>query len=278
MTIARTLDELAPSLGGVLVPTMGALHVGHLDLVRHAATIAHDRGGLPVVVSIFVNPTQFDEQHDYDRYPRQVEHDAQRCFDAGATCVFAPQVETMYPPDGSVGVPPIPAVGDGPGLEDTYRPGHFAGVCQVCNRLFELCEPVASVFGEKDWQQLRVVTAMVEAAGMGIDIVGYPTVRETDGLAMSSRNVHLDDEERARAAALSKALRAAGAVDEPTAAEATGRTILEAASIETEYFAVREARDLLRQPEPGEAGRVLVAGRLGLTRLIDNAPWPAMPG
>ncbi len=274
MSIVHRASELGRFAGGVLVPTMGYLHPGHVRLVAHAARYLAERrlsGG--VIVSVFVNPTQFDEQHDYDRYPRDLERDAAMCFEAGADCVFAPEVDEVYPPDGSVTVPDLPASARLPGLEDTYRPGHFEGVCQVCKRLLELTGAKAAVFGEKDWQQYIVIRDLVEQEGMDVEIVPHPTVREEDGLAMSSRNVHLDERERKMAAALSAALEEARRHRDPAAAEAAGRVVLDAAGVVTEYLAVRDAETLVGPPKPGGAGRVLVAGRLGLTRLIDNSRW-----
>jgi pantoate--beta-alanine ligase len=261
-------------LGGVLVPTMGALHLGHTTLIKRAAELA---GQGPCVVSIFVNPTQFNEKADFDRYPRTPKMDMDMCREAGATIVFAPDVETMYPTPEAAPVPPLPAVASQPGLEDGFRPGHFAGVCQVVLRLFHLLEPVAAFFGEKDWQQLQVITAMTRQEGLGIRIVPHATIRDPDGLAMSSRNRLLSDEERRAALAIPRALTAAGAAPDPAAAERAMREELERSTLQVEYAVVRDAATLIGPP--GRAGgRALIAARSGRTRLIDNAPWPLTAG
>lgn len=273
LSIARSLADLEPFKGGVVVPTMGALHPGHLMLVEMARKIADERGGIPVVVSVFVNPTQFNEQLDFDTYPKRLDEDAQGCAKAGASCIFAPEVETMYPPDDPVPVPPLPKVADGPMLEDHYRPGHFPGVCQVCKRLFDLCQPRATIFGEKDWQQLACIRAMNEQLNLGIDVIGHPTVREPDGLAMSSRNLNLTPEQRKQAIGISRGFVEAGKHTDPKQAERVGREVAESHGVRIEYMAVRDAQTLF-DPEPGKPARVLAAGRLGAVRLIDNAPWP----
>jgi pantoate--beta-alanine ligase len=274
MPIAHTIDQLAPFTGGILIPTMGALHPGHLLIVEAARKYADKHSGLPVVVSIFVNPTQFNEQIDFDTYPKRLEQDARGCTDAGATCIFAPAVETMYPEHNPVPIPPLPAVVDGPRLEDLYRPGHFPGVCQVCNRLFELCKPRATIFGEKDWQQLTAIRAMCAQLDLPIDVLGHPTVREADGLAMSSRNLNLTPEQRGQAVGIARGLVEAGKHTDPAVAEQAGLQAAEACGVRMEYLSVRDAETLLA-PTPGKPARVLAAGRLGDVRLIDNAPWPA---
>lgn len=268
---------------------MGALHEGHARLVEHAARIARDASA-PVVVSVFVNPTQFNEAHDFQSYPRDPERDVELCARAGASHVFLPSVETMYPSGAGAGragrVPALPDVAREPGLEDAHRPGHFRGVCQVCLRLFELTRCAKAVFGEKDWQQLQTVRALVRQEGLAMEIVPSPTVREPDGLAMSSRNRRLSPADRARAVALSRALEAAGTLDDVESAEALGRATLEAAWVRPEYFAIRDARTLMAV-RPGQPMRALVAGRVGGVagsgggklkeddvRLIDNVPWP----
>lgn len=262
-------------LGGVLVPTMGALHDGHGALIRDGVQLARERGDAAgCTVSIFVNPTQFNDRADFDRYPRTEKEDLARCEGAGAAAVFAPDVETMYPPPPHPGVtvPPLPRVATEPGLEDAHRPGHFAGVCQVVMRLFRLLRPAAAVFGEKDWQQLRVISAMTEEAGLSLEIVPAPTVREPDGLAMSSRNRFLTPAERRQAASLSAALIRAGAETEPGRAEGVMRAVLAEAGLVPEYAVVRDARTL--GPAGPAAARALIACRVGSVRLIDNAPWP----
>ncbi|MDX2115468.1 MAG: pantoate--beta-alanine ligase [Planctomycetota bacterium] len=269
---------LAEHRGSVFVPTMGALHAGHAALIARARELAGGAGGAGgggrVVVSVFVNPTQFNEARDFELYPRTLERDVEVCGAAGADVVFAPTVEEMYP--GGTGgrwEGELPRVATAPGLEDAFRPGHFEGVCRVCARLFDVVGARAAVFGEKDWQQLAVIRAMVAARG-GPEIVGHETVREADGLAMSSRNARLAVEERGRAASLFRALTAARGEADAESAERAGRGVLMAEGVEVEYFAVRDAATLERF-EPGRAGRALVAARVGDVRLIDNLAWPA---
>ncbi len=281
MRIARTIEELADATAGVLVPTMGALHAGHLDLVRiareHAGTGA---GRRPVIVSVFVNPTQFDDRADFARYPRDVARDAAHAAGAGADVIFAPEVEVVYPPGEVIPAGPIPACAVGRGLEDAHRPGHFEGVCQVVRRLFVLTRCVAAVFGEKDWQQLQTVRAMCENDRLGVSIIPGPTLREPDGLALSSRNVHLMHEERERARSLNLALRLAGAERTVADAERVLRETMRDAGVEVNYATVRDAATLERLPASATPGdlerpaRALVAGRLGVVRLLDNMPWP----
>jgi pantoate--beta-alanine ligase len=172
-----------------------------------------------------------------------------------------------------VAPPRLPDVATKPGLEDAHRPGHFAGVCQVVKRLFELTRPHVAVFGEKDWQQLRVITAMVEQERMGIEIVPMETVREADGLAMSSRNVFLKGDERVRARGLSEALAAARRCGSVGEAEAAMASVLRERGLGTEYAVMRDAATLGPYVE-GRAGRALIAARLGAVRLIDNSSWP----
>lgn len=260
----------------VFVPTMGALHEGHAALIRAGAAMAQARelpGGC--VVSIFVNPTQFNERSDYDRYPRDLDEDLKVCDQAGASCVFSPREEDIYPPGEDIPSPPLPAVATQPGLEDAHRPGHFAGVCQVVKRLFELVRPVAAMFGDKDWQQLQVIRAMGRDQRMPTEVLGCPTIREPDGLAMSSRNRFLNPEDRSRALAISRALRQALGARNPDAAEELMRLVLADCEVTPEYAVVREATTLLRPTEATEQTqwRALIAARIGSVRLIDNAPW-----
>lgn len=282
MRIVRSAAELGgPSaVGGetVFVPTMGALHAGHAALVTRGAAEARARGLRGgCVVSVFVNPTQFDDPRDLERYPRTLDADAALCQAAGAQVLYAPPVADVYPPGVAIPAPPLPEPAAGRGLEDAARPGHFAGVCQVVRRLFDLVRPAAAIFGEKDWQQLVVIAAMTRRDGLGIDILPGPTVREPDGLAMSSRNRFLGPDDRARALSLFRALRAAARVDSPAAAEAQmRRELIEAGVDRIDYAAVRDAVTL-GPARVGSPCRALIAARVGAVRLLDNASWPAGP-
>ncbi len=273
MHIATDEKGLGGLRGGVVVPTMGALHDGHAALIRRAVEVAG--GERPVVVTIFVNPTQFNEPADFERYPRTFDADVAMCTRAGADAVFAPSVDEVYPSGDRRAAPTLPEQATAPGLEDRFRPGHFKGVCEVVRRLFELTGASAAVFGEKDWQQLQVIRAMTARDGLGVAITPCPTVREPDGLAMSSRNRFLSAGERASAAAVSRALCEACGKATAGEAERVMREVLEAEGLEAEYAVAREAESL-RAREPGwrGPGRALIAARLGTVRLIDNAPWP----
>lgn len=273
MPIVHHAKELHAYEGGVFVPTMGGLHDGHAALIELARREADARGRLSVVVSVFVNPKQFEESHDYERYPRTLDHDSAICEARGADCVYAPAVEEVYPPDAPDDDRPIPAVARGPGLEDEYRPGHLEGVCQVVHRLFELVRPSAAVFGEKDWQQLQLARALSIERGLGVEVIPGETMREADGLAMSSRNRFLTPKDRERADALYRSLVAARQGDTPEDAETQMRAVLDEAGVVTEYAAIRDAETLLDW-SPGRPARALVAGRLGDVRLIDNMDWP----
>ncbi|MCA9279645.1 MAG: pantoate--beta-alanine ligase [Phycisphaeraceae bacterium] len=282
MRIVHSLADHDPSHGFVFVPTMGALHRGHAALIRQGSKLAQERGFHGgCLVSVFVNPTQFDEKTDYTRYPRTLERDAQMCRDCGATVVWAPDAEEIYP----AGTPKeydgfLPPQAQHKGLEDTARPGHLEGVVQVVTRLFELVQPRAAIFGEKDWQQLQMITQLAhqlrETNGWEIDIVPGPTVREGDGLAMSSRNVFLGQVDRVRAAGLRRALLKAGTTHDPIEAEALLRDEIASAGIDIDYVAIRDAHTLepITSHDPSRAGRALAAGRLGNTRILDNCPWP----
>ncbi|GGF21353.1 pantoate--beta-alanine ligase [Williamsia phyllosphaerae] len=248
----------------VLVPTMGALHDGHRELVASAKS----QGNTVVIVSIFVNPLQFGAGEDLDAYPRTFDADRALLDDLGVELVFAPTVTDMYPNGPRTTVLPGPL---GAELEGQSRPTHFAGMLTVVAKLLSIAAPHAAFFGEKDYQQLVLVRQMVTDLNMGIDIVGVPTVRESDGLAMSSRNAYLGPEHRAAATALSAAL-VAGAHAAAGGAQAiidTASAVLaHAPEIDVDYLEVR-GTDLGPAPEHGD-GRLLVAARLGSTRLIDN--------
>jgi pantoate--beta-alanine ligase len=250
-----------------LVPTMGALHAGHRELIRSARRIP----GAHVAVSIFVNPLQFGPNEDLEAYPRRLEADLAACRDESVDLVFAPGAEQMYP-DGpnTVTVRPGPL---GEELEGASRPGHFAGVLTVVAKLLGIVRPDHAVFGEKDYQQLVLVRRMVAELNMGTRIVGAPTVRQADGLAISSRNAYLSAEQRENAVALSAAL-TAGAHAGHRGAEAAltaARDVLAAAGgVELDYLVLRGSG---LGPAPADGvGRLLVAGRVGGTRLIDNVP------
>lgn len=262
----------------VLVPTMGALHEGHASLIRQGAALAHQNnisGGC--LVSIFVNPTQFNDPADLARYPRTLEADSAICQAAGAAAIYAPHADDIYPPGLAIETPPLPAVATEPGLEDAHRPGHFAGVCQVVLRLFHLVNPHTAIFGEKDWQQLQVLTAMTAGLELPIQIVPGPTVREADGLAMSSRNRFLSPDDRRRGLSLSRALAAANRQAMPDEAEREMSRTLKEAGAEIDYAVVRPASSLRKSAWPPVASdtrwRALIAARIGSVRLIDNAPW-----
>ncbi|MFE2757328.1 pantoate--beta-alanine ligase [Actinosynnema sp. NPDC059335] len=248
-----------------LVPTMGALHEGHRKLIREA----HVMQNTVVVVSLFVNPTQFGPNEDFDRYPRSFEADVDVCREERVGLVFAPSVEDMYPPGSTITVDPGPL---GDELEGRARPGHFAGVLSVVAKLFNIVQPTYAVFGEKDYQQLTLIHRMARDLNFPLDVVGVPTVREPDGLALSSRNRYLSEEERSAATALSAAL-VAGAYVSGQGADAVLRaardTLAAAPGVDLDYLELR-APDLGPAPENGDA-RLLVAARVGSTRLIDNA-------
>jgi pantoate--beta-alanine ligase len=256
----------AAGLKVALVPTMGALHAGHVSLVEIARRQA-DR----VVVSIFVNPTQFAPTEDFSKYPRTFEADLEKLSAIGAEAVYAPPVEAMYPPGAATTVSVAgPATA---GLEDVTRPFHFAGVATIVAKLFTQVGPDVAVFGEKDFQQLAVVRRMAADLDLPVEVVGAPTVREADGLAMSSRNVYLSADERATAPALHRILQeAVAALGKGLAAEAAlaeARTAIAAAGFDLDYLDLRAADDL-GPPRPGVPWRLLVAAMLGKTRLIDN--------
>jgi pantoate--beta-alanine ligase len=257
------------------VPTMGALHEGHGSLVSRARA-----DGRPVVVSIFVNPTQFGPREDYARYPRTLDSDCALLEPLGAAALFVPSVEAIYPRgleaarDEAAAIA-LPEVATAPRLEDACRPTHFGGVALVVGRLFDLVRPAAAYFGEKDFQQLRLVQDMVEVdrGRFGeLRIVPCPTIRERDGVAMSSRNRYLSAEERTAAIALSRAMQVAHSAQRVETAERLMRDTLESFGLEVEYAVVRDARTLLPVTGFERPTRALIAARLGSTRLIDNSP------
>ena len=268
-TVAETaadLRRLRAELPGpvALVPTMGALHEGHRTLVRAARQAAGS-----VVVSVFVNPTQFGPGEDFERYPRTWDDDLAALAEEGADLVFHPQVEEVYPP-GAVGVTVDPGP-LGSVLEGAVRPGHFAGVLTVVAKLFGLVRPDLALFGEKDYQQLTLIRAMARELALGVEVVGVPTVREDDGLALSSRNRYLDEGQRAAALTISAALRA-GATAGPEGADAV--LAAAGAALDAEPTLVRDYLELtdpdLGPVPPAGPARLLVAARAGTTRLLDN--------
>ena len=274
--IIHTPDEMANLSGGAFVPTMGALHEGHLSLIRQA----RDLGG-PVVASIFVNPTQFAPGEDFDAYPRGLEQDVKLAGEAGCDVVYAPSASTMYPegPEAAVSSAAdftLPRVATEPGLEDGDRPRFFGGVCLVVSRLFKHVRPAHAIFGEKDWQQLQVVSAMVAADPelRPIKVLPGRIVRDPDGLAMSSRNLRIPPEHRDQALGVPRALQVAHAAQHPRTAERLMRETLETHDLEVGYAVVRDPETLGEVQDFTEPTRGLIAATLrwdgGEVRLIDN--------
>ena len=274
MQTVRDLNELRAAIAAfraegariALVPTMGALHAGHIALIDAAK-----RAGTKVVASIFVNPTQFGPNEDLARYPRREAADSRMLVEAGCDLLWLPTVETMYP-DGFASTVSVAGVSET--LDGAARPGHFDGVATVVTKLFNQVSPDAAFFGEKDYQQLQVIRRMVSDLDFTIDIVGVPTQRDDDGLALSSRNIYLDEEERAKAVALPRALGVAaraiarGIPAEEAAAEA--QTSLVAAGFTVDYVTLVDAETLAANPGADRPRRLLAAARMGQTRLIDN--------
>jgi pantoate--beta-alanine ligase len=274
--IVRTVPALRRAIEGLcakkattaLVPTMGALHDGHVSLVRLAK-----RRAKRVIVSIFVNPTQFAPTEDFGSYPRTWKADVAKLVAEGVDLIWNPDVKTMYPDGFATRIMP-----EGPataGLEDRFRPHFFGGVATVVGKLFTQCRPDFAIFGEKDFQQLRVVTRMAGDLDLGVKVIGSRTVRERDGLAMSSRNVYLSPEERQVAPVLYRAMKESAkrlrAGDDIEAAMAGGRELIEQAGFVLDYFEARHAETLapIASVKDGPV-RILVAAKLGKTRLIDN--------
>lgn len=270
--VARTREELRAVLSGRpgtvgLVPTMGALHDGHAALMRQARAEADT-----LVVSLFVNPTQFGPGEDLDAYPRTPEADLAVCEREGVDVLFAPDVEEMYPGGlvDAVMVDPGPL---GTVLEGAARPTHFRGVLTIVAKLFAIVRPDLAVFGEKDFQQLALIRRMVRDLALDVRVEGHPIVRETDGLAMSSRNTYLSVEQHEQALALSQALAAAveqGPVGRDAALKAAHEVLDTAPGVELDYLVVTDP--LLGEVDDDFHGqaRALVAARVGTTRLLDN--------
>jgi pantoate--beta-alanine ligase len=296
----RALREHRATLRGRvgLVPTMGALHAGHASLMEIAKRHAPHVG-----VTIFVNPTQFGPREDFHNYPRPIDADLDKCERAGVDFVFNPSVEQMYPPNphaarlygphgdfvkpgfkSQIEVPlserhPHDIVIDLPSLtgvlEGQKRPGHFRGVCQVVAKLFNICAPDVACFGEKDYQQLRIISAMVEALDMPVEIVACPTLREPDGLAMSSRNQYLSPDDRRRALAIIRALRAAeeelkAGFRQTIRLITTAQRILLEQHLQIDYVATVDPHTFTPVPEVAAPTLMAIAARAGNTRLIDN--------
>jgi len=255
-----------------LVPTMGNLHAGHYSLLK-LARVRADR----VVASVFVNPTQFGPSEDFERYPRTLAQDQAGLAEHGCDLLFAPEVATMYPFGAAQSVSiHVPRITDT--LEGAHRPGHFDGVATVVCKLFNLVQPDLAVFGQKDFQQLKVIERMVRDLGLPVQVVGAPTLRADDGLALSSRNQYLSDAERTLAPLIQQTLRQMrellGKGHGRQAVEQAAESKLRRAGFEPDYAAIRRAEDLA-EPDAGErTGLVgLIAARLGTTRLIDNLPF-----
>ncbi|WP_193605784.1 pantoate--beta-alanine ligase [Nocardioides dongkuii] len=282
--LAHTREELAGLLAAArgahrrvgFVPTMGALHEGHASLMARARA---EVGDGPVVVSVFVNPLQFGAGEDLDRYPRTLDADLEICAREGVDIVLAPSVEEVYPgwpeqrePEVTVEPGPLATV-----LEGRVRPGHFRGVLVVVAKLSGLVRPDVAVFGEKDYQQLVLVRRMVTDLCMGVDVVGAETCREPDGLALSSRNRYLDESQRLEAVYLSRALRAAqetAGYGPAVALDSARAELRQAKAVDLDYLVLTtpDLRELPAVVPAGTEARILVAARLGTTRLIDNLP------
>jgi pantoate--beta-alanine ligase len=277
LEIARTRDQLRDALGSVarplgLVPTMGWLHDGHRSLMRRA------RADNPTTVAtIFVNPRQFNDASDFEQYPRNEDRDLQVCRDEGIDLVFAPSVEEVYPPgfDTTVSVGAIARP-----LEGAARPGHFDGVATVVAILFNLVRADRAYFGQKDAQQVMVIARMARDLAIRTEVIACPTVREPDGLALSSRNVHLSRDERAAAPILRRALLAARHRWETgersaDALRAAMRAVLDAEPLaRPEYVSVADGRTLEELDQVEAPALLSLAVRFGATRLIDNEPLP----
>ncbi|MGZ3409328.1 MAG: pantoate--beta-alanine ligase [Xanthobacteraceae bacterium] len=276
LKVARTLAGLRRTIASwrargktvALVPTMGALHAGHLALVETARRRA-DR----VVVSIFVNPAQFAPHEDFAKYPRTFATDRRKLSDAGVDLIWAPAAQLMYPSGFSTKIlPEGPALAD---LEDAYRPHFFGGVATVVTKLFLQCQPNFAIFGQKDYQQLKVVTKLARDLDLPLKVVGVSTKREKDGLALSSRNVYLSEDERAMAPTMYRALRECAATNahrgDIATAIAQARMEITQAGFSIDYVEARNAETLapVRTRKDGPI-RLLAAARLGRTRLIDN--------
>jgi len=269
--LARARADLAGTVA--LVPTMGALHAGHIALIAEARSRADS-----VAASIFVNPAQFGEGEDFAHYPRRETEDAPMLEAAGCGLLWAPSVEDIYP-DGFATRVSVAGVSER--WEGEARPGHFDGVATVVAKLLLTVRPDVALFGEKDFQQLAVIRRMVADLGIPIEIVGVPTVREADGLALSSRNAYLSADERARATALPDALNSAreailGGAPVATALRNAKQTLVDAGFLRIDYLALVDAATLEPLDQPQGDSRLIAAAVIGSTRLIDNLAVPPM--
>ncbi len=266
--VADALRRSGKRLG--LVPTMGALHAGHLSLVKEARLRSEE-----VALTIFVNPTQFGPNEDFTRYPRTLERDLELCREAGVNQVFAPDASAMYPPGERTRVH---VSGLTNALCGPHRPGHFDGVATIVSKLFAVAGPCLAVFGRKDYQQLKVIERMTRDLLLPVEVLGVPTLRDADGLALSSRNAYLSDAERARALGIARGLSAA--VNAFQAGERSARRLRNAAlvhltqaGLRLDYATLADADELAPIPDEAQIGKravLAVAGFMGQTRLIDN--------
>ena len=275
MQIVRNSEELAAARSALagrvaLVPTMGALHAGHMALIAEARKLADK-----VAASIFVNPRQFGEGEDFGRYPRREADDIRMLEEAGCDLLWAPSVKDIYPQGFATSV----SVG---GITDLWegeaRPGHFDGVSTVVAKLLLAVRPAVALFGEKDFQQLAVIRRMVADLGIPVEVVGVPTVREADGLALSSRNIYLSPEERQQALALPRCLEAArdairGGANVAETLHGARASLRDAGFSRIDYFALVDAATLQPLQEPAGDMRLIAAAVIGTTRLIDNLPF-----
>jgi pantoate--beta-alanine ligase len=268
-TIAEVRSRRAELGRLALVPTMGALHAGHLSLIDVAKSKAER-----VAVSIYVNPTQFGPREDFSKYPRPIVADLEKCEAAGVELVFNPSDDEMYPPDSTtetvIDFPQLTSV-----LEGKHRPGHFRGVCQVVAKLFNIIQPNAACFGQKDFQQLRVLNAMVDSLNFPVEIVACPTLRDPDGMAMSSRNQYLSVQDRQRGLSISKALSAAremvaGGVKQASRLTTAMQHMLLAQHLSIDYIAAVDPVTLKTVEQMTGPTVLAIAARVGSTRLIDN--------
>jgi pantoate--beta-alanine ligase len=267
--LARAVAELKRGATLALVPTMGALHAGHMALIEEAKRRADK-----VAASIFVNPMQFGEDEDLSRYPRQEAEDARMLEEAGCDLLWLPSVEDIYPEGFATRVS---VAGVSERWEGEARPGHFDGVATIVAKLLLSVEPDVALFGEKDFQQLAVIRRMIADLNIPVEIIGVPTVRDADGLALSSRNAYLSGDERRRAIALPSALNAArdairGGTPVGNALQQAKQRLVDAGFLRIDYLALVDADTLEPIEQPQENMRLIAAVVIGTTRLIDNIP------